>query len=820
MASLFIDKELLRPDTVYYPPRSRPVSFSSDEIEQIFRASQEMLDSGRDVPVPAEHQDGALPMSQAERRAKQIADETIHNKGWTRKYYRDPKGSLWGRFEIRHPDAIEAIKSGLLKHMSPEIMPVFPADGKVYRNVITHNALTNKPVWKDQKPFYIPADWVGDDGAVHVVPARMSLLGGLQPLRLSLADAEPPEELIEVLRFGYRVPGGSGAWFRGKYYSSHVPKKALEEADPDEMRELLRKLSLRHARRIPKDFAAMYEPPASVAPYPMEVQQVPAAHLSMSDEFPPFAHEHPRGEPVLVWEHPGDGRTHVVSGHGLVSKLQNQEGAAVPVVKLDGVQPYQVRGSALMAHLLGGHAHEDDLAQFFQDGADPQELRAALKEHGHAPNENLLGRAEYLAHLRDDDPTAPKDMSAGPPAPALPDPSTSYMSPTPTATTSEPTLFSHPSDYDPQEHRWQHWLQSHFDDPAERAMFAAQHGKQRPSNHDDFLLRHADFTRNRMALTGPIGGEHMADFFEMTEPKAEEKSESKKEEKKEESPKSEAPKSEAPKASSGKFSSILKKLEKFGTKLDPEKIHSAEDLVDQLETVLHAMEAHADKGGAGAVPAGAPTLEPEPRSSDGLAMSLVQLQKDNEALKSALLQKDNEQSGMLNFCNKLTFSMIQKDLDNLQAKGQCTKAQRDGWLQEIAKIGDAQRFSLMQPDKSVEMSVVCAQIRMAKSIPEGTYLPKATPQQPVQMSTNGNGNGNGHTVGYLQQLLDNGNRFSHNGGTPASGSGATLVPESRPPAAAAAPTGDEVARIAADPEKKQQYEDIWKRMQMSLGLVN
>lgn len=326
---------------------------------------------------------------------------------------------------ILDKDIAEKIKDGRIKYVSPEITPIFPADGNVHRNVVTHVAITHQPVWAGQKPFHVPEGWMGKDGSVATKTARMSLLDGA-PIRLSMADAEIPEEIRESLQFGYRIPGGKnakGVWVRGIFHEKHVPQKVLQSLDDDEKRELLRKLNSRQGRHVPRDFAGLYKPGESKE-YPTEVQSLPASHLSLHDELPPFNRAHPPGEPALVWEDPSSGETHLVSGHDHLKKLAGQEGAALPVLKIHAASPYHARGAALMYHLMDNSAHPEDLANLFMDGADSKELRTSLQEAGCSPHEPCFHKAEYLAGLREDDPDAnkepdqtladkPKQMSGG-----------------------------------------------------------------------------------------------------------------------------------------------------------------------------------------------------------------------------------------------------------------------------------------------------------------------------------------------------------------------------------------------------------------------
>ncbi len=781
-----IEKELLRPNVVYYP-RTGPVSFSDQDLEDICQASRHLITSGRHPPIPLEHRDDAKPVKLSHE--DNLSEMTRHNTGWVQDFFRKKDGSFWAKLGVIDPDVAAKIKDGRIKYVSPEITPILPADGQVHRNVVTHVALTHQPVWAGQKPFAIPDNWVGDDGAVSTKSARLSLLSG-NPIRLSMADAEPPDTVKEQLQFGYRIPGGAqakGVWVRGTYHPKHVAKKVLSTLDDDEKRDLLRKLNARQSRHLPRDFAGLLEH-GEAREYPTQVQSIPAAHLSLHDDLPPFQRAHPAGEPVMVWEDPSNGETHAVSGHDLLKKLGPDADASVPVLKVHAQSPYEARGSVLMSHLMDGSAHPEDLAGLFMDGADPKELRTALQESGCSPHEPVFHKAEYLAGLREDDPDAtladkPKQMSteAGKEEPP------------------EESLFSYAPGYDPDEHRWQHWLQSHFEDPGDRAAFAAAHGKERPANHGDFLARKDAFHKQRFSSGGkPV------DYFEMTKPKDEEKPKDeapKKDEGEEKGEKTDAPaepKKEPPMeaAKEHKFEKLLKLLEKFKAPLDSEKIKSAEDVCEQLETLLHGMDkagAGADMGGKADMGMGADGGKQLEAEQGSMFMSL---KVDNDALKKALLEKDQQILSLEQFATTSVFSLIEKDTDTLQAKGQCTKAQRDDWLGRIKGIASKQRFSLLEPDKSVEMASVCAEIRMARSIPEGTFLPKKE-VAPVQDL---------HAMLFSNSPVPNGTNGSaaKNGG---------LVVEPNPHQVSPPIDG-----LPDSPEKKAEFEETWKNIRMSLGI--
>jgi hypothetical protein len=268
-----------------------------------------------------------------------------------------------------------------------------------------------------------------------------------------------------------------------------------------------------------------------------------------------------------------------------------------------------------------------------------------------------------------------------------------------------------------------------FADPAHRALFASEHTRSRPGSHDEFLKRKRDFDTKQMSL----GDNAMFDYESMTEP--EKKDDKKEPEKKGEEPKEkkgDGPGGGAPKAQEHKFKNLLSKLEKFGTKLDPEKIKSAEDLCHELETVLHAMEDHMESGtvDAGIAPgngapgknaeAPPPALVPE-APGGGAQYSLAQAQKDIQALQLSLTSRDRENAALSSVANKQQFSLIKADLGKWQLEGCCTKADVDDWLARIEAEMGKSRFSVLAPHESPVMLAIFAEIKQMKKTPKGTF---------------------------------------------------------------------------------------------------
>lgn len=125
-----------------------------------------MLQSGIPVPTSWEHRNDAKPGKLnrddwASARAKGTA-------GWVEAYELDAQGKAWANVEI--PDAEDGRKAETVRFCSPEIDCFTDGDGRDWGEVITHVALTPRPVQHNQPPI-----------------ARLSYLG---PIRLAIDPTE------------------------------------------------------------------------------------------------------------------------------------------------------------------------------------------------------------------------------------------------------------------------------------------------------------------------------------------------------------------------------------------------------------------------------------------------------------------------------------------------------------------------------------------------------------------------------------------------------------------------------------------------------
>jgi len=158
------EKDALYPGT-YHLPDGRKVTYSLADVRHLGQRAKAMISAGLQIPVAWEHQDDAVPQSEAERRANRAR----FNLGHATDAGVSPEGYLTARVEV--PVADDAKRLPAVGFVSPEIRRDWiDGSGKLWPGLsITHLAVTPRPVQHKQKPFK---------------PVKMSL----DVVRLSLAD--------------------------------------------------------------------------------------------------------------------------------------------------------------------------------------------------------------------------------------------------------------------------------------------------------------------------------------------------------------------------------------------------------------------------------------------------------------------------------------------------------------------------------------------------------------------------------------------------------------------------------------------------------
>jgi hypothetical protein len=157
---MIVEKEIIRPGTYWYsdPETGLPRKYvaTPQDVKHFHDAGNEMLAAGLSIPVPLEHQPGAKPLTPAEKAAQQLKN----NAGWNQKYLLkkipgdDGKEveALFGGVEIVDKEVAGKL-GGAIRWTSPTISSFTDGNGKEWKNVITHLALTTRPRITKQQPF-------------------------------------------------------------------------------------------------------------------------------------------------------------------------------------------------------------------------------------------------------------------------------------------------------------------------------------------------------------------------------------------------------------------------------------------------------------------------------------------------------------------------------------------------------------------------------------------------------------------------------------------------------------------------------------------
>lgn len=168
--------------------RSGPVTFTPKHIRDFCESGKAMTLSGLLVPIPLEHQEHLMPMTEADRLARQVS----HNAGFVSDWRVNDKGCLDCELDVgwlpeakTDADILQRLHK-TIRFVSPQLTPYMrDGSGKVWKNIVSHVCLTPTPVWHAQPGF-------GSDGAALLSRAdgtpELSWEDCTDHLRLSLAN--------------------------------------------------------------------------------------------------------------------------------------------------------------------------------------------------------------------------------------------------------------------------------------------------------------------------------------------------------------------------------------------------------------------------------------------------------------------------------------------------------------------------------------------------------------------------------------------------------------------------------------------------------
>lgn len=180
-----IKKQVLPADSTLYV-KGKVVPFPKERLEHFAREGKAMLAAGLPLRVVEEHQSWATPRQIPPDDDVTKAKENEFSRGFVSDFLIDSDNTLWVESDIPRADDPQ-YRMHLEKEtpfVSPRILPEFTdGNGKVWKDVIGHVALTPSPVWAQQKPF----------GAEMLSPVPVGLsffevFGDKEGFDLSLAD--------------------------------------------------------------------------------------------------------------------------------------------------------------------------------------------------------------------------------------------------------------------------------------------------------------------------------------------------------------------------------------------------------------------------------------------------------------------------------------------------------------------------------------------------------------------------------------------------------------------------------------------------------
>lgn len=164
----------------YHVGGGRFRDFTAQEIASYVNGTKELLAAGHSVPLIFEH---AAPGSDEGSPRDTKAAQVKHGAGWLEGVNLGNDGSALHVLDVTDPDAFKKLSDGSIRFTSPELRPTWTdGKGRVFKNIISHVALTHKPRNPDQSKLQPVQE-----------PALQFSLADLEPIQMSdNADDKDP----------------------------------------------------------------------------------------------------------------------------------------------------------------------------------------------------------------------------------------------------------------------------------------------------------------------------------------------------------------------------------------------------------------------------------------------------------------------------------------------------------------------------------------------------------------------------------------------------------------------------------------------------
>ncbi len=145
-----VKQVFLKPGTYKPGGKKHRVTLTADEIRQYVEGTRQVLAAGYQPPVLFGHAP-ILSEEGAPKSRDQKADEVKHGAGWLEDLEIGEDGAASYVLDITDSEAARKFNEGSIRFTSPELRRVWKdGQGNLFQNVISHVALTHKPVNIDQ----------------------------------------------------------------------------------------------------------------------------------------------------------------------------------------------------------------------------------------------------------------------------------------------------------------------------------------------------------------------------------------------------------------------------------------------------------------------------------------------------------------------------------------------------------------------------------------------------------------------------------------------------------------------------------------------
>ncbi len=145
-------KEVARPGPVWYVDEKtgqpRLLDITPEMTTYWHDSGKEMLKAGLSIPIPLEHDRSVVAMTQADRAASQLRNNTGEVKDYAIRH----GNRLFAQVDIQDEEIARKIPR-TIKFTSPYFNSFTDGNGKKWDGVITHLALTSRPRITQQEPF-------------------------------------------------------------------------------------------------------------------------------------------------------------------------------------------------------------------------------------------------------------------------------------------------------------------------------------------------------------------------------------------------------------------------------------------------------------------------------------------------------------------------------------------------------------------------------------------------------------------------------------------------------------------------------------------